>query len=76
MRNLKRVVLRGGALLLTLAVILPTLFSGRVRAAASERVLKVPFPQVPGFTETDEFGNRHGIVVDYLNEIANYTGWK
>ena len=76
MKNLRQAVLRCGAFLLILAVTLLPVFSGGARAEASERVLKVPFPQVPGFTETDEFGNRHGIVVDYLNEIANYTGWK
>ncbi len=27
-------------------------------------------------SETDENGTRHGIVVDYLNEIAKYTGWQ
>lgn len=26
--------------------------------------------------ETDRDGSRHGLVVDYLNEIAKYTGWK
>ncbi|MCQ4740753.1 transporter substrate-binding domain-containing protein [Blautia hominis] len=41
-----------------------------------KRVLKVAFPEVDGFTETDTDGVRHGIVVDYLNEIAKYTGWK
>ena len=25
---------------------------------------------------TDEDGERYGLVVDYLNEIAKYTGWK
>lgn len=42
----------------------------------SERVLRVAFPEVEGLSETDENGVRHGIVVDYLNEIAKYTGWK
>ena len=41
-----------------------------------QRVLRVAFPQLEGFTETSEDGTRHGIVVDYLNEIAKYTGWK
>ncbi|MCD7906909.1 MAG: transporter substrate-binding domain-containing protein [Clostridium sp.] len=46
-------------------------------AAATEKpvVLKVPFPEVPGFTMIDEKGHRYGLVVDYLNEIAKYTGW-
>ena len=52
--------------------------SQRVKAQEpkEERVLKVAFPEVQGFTEVDEHGNRHGLVVDYLNEIAKYTGWK
>lgn len=41
-----------------------------------KQVLRVAFPQVKGITWTDENGNRSGIVVDYLNEIAKYTGWE
>ena len=26
-------------------------------------------------SETDRYGRRTGLVVDYLNEIAKYTGW-
>ena len=37
--------------------------------------LKIPFPEAEGFTMTDENGNRSGLVVDYLYEIAKYTGW-
>ncbi len=37
--------------------------------------LRVPFPEVPGFTMTDQNGRRSGLVVDYLDEIAKYTGW-
>ena len=39
-------------------------------------VLKVAFSEVEGISETDEYGNRTGLVVDYLNEIAKYTGWE
>ena len=39
-----------------------------------KRVLRVAFPQVKGMSWTDEDGSRHGLVVDYLNEIAKYTG--
>lgn len=41
-----------------------------------KRVLRVAFPEAAGFSETDEDGTRHGVVVDYLNEIAKYTGWE
>lgn len=41
-----------------------------------KRVIRVAFPHVPGMSWIDENGNHHGLVVDYLNEIAKYTGWK
>ena len=42
----------------------------------TERVLRVAFPELEGFSETDQYGQHHGLVPDYLNEIAKYTGWK
>lgn len=60
-----------------LMILLMLLFNVTVSAEKKEeRVLRVAFPQVPGISWTDEDGNRHGLVVDYLNEIAKYTGWK
>lgn len=48
-----------------------------VFAADNEkRVLRVAFPQVEGLSWTEEDGSRHGMLVDYLNEIAKYTGWE
>ncbi|MBT9775439.1 transporter substrate-binding domain-containing protein [Clostridium sp. MCC353] len=41
-----------------------------------EPVLKVAFPDLDGLCETDQYGNRKGLVVDYLNEIAKYTNWR
>ena len=78
MRAIKKGAARAGAFtlacLLLLAILLP---GGRALAAgAPALVLRVAFPATEGFTETDEYGERHGIVVDYLNEIAKYTGWK
>ena len=37
--------------------------------------LRIPFPEAEGFTMIDENGKRSGLVVDYLYEIAKYTGW-
>ncbi len=45
-------------------------------AEAGPRVLRVAFPQAEGFTVTAEDGRRSGIVVDFLDEIAKYTGWR
>nr|WP_195377029.1 ATP-binding protein [Anaerotruncus rubiinfantis] len=44
-------------------------------AAQTQKVLRVPFTEVPGFTMIDERGHRYGLIVDYLNEVAKYTGW-
>lgn len=56
----------------SIAVLVPN-----VSAAEKEpRVLRVPFPEVAGLTETAADGSRHGLVVDYLDEIAKYTGWE
>lgn len=41
-----------------------------------KRVVRVAFPQVKGLTWTNEDGSHQGMVVDYLNEIAKYTGWE
>lgn len=45
-------------------------------ADAQSRIIRVAFPQVEGLTETAEDGTHRGLVVDYLNEIAKYTGWE
>lgn len=39
------------------------------------KVLRVPVTQTVGFSEIDAYGNRYGMLVDYLNEIAKYTNW-
>lgn len=40
------------------------------------RIIRVAFPEVPGISEIDEYGNHKGLMVDYLNEIAKYTDWE
>lgn len=46
-------------------------------SAAMERsnILRVAFPQAEGFTMTALDGRHYGLTVDFLNEIAKYTGW-
>lgn len=54
-------------------------FSNIIAVTAQEpqgRVLKVAFPELKGISETDQYGIHKGLLVDYLNEIAKYTGWK
>lgn len=52
----------------------------RVFASASSetgtRTVRVAFAETPGISEYDQYGNRVGLLVDYLNEIAKYTGWE
>ena len=61
-----------------LVILLLTLYSAAVAAeqAPEGRVLKVAFPDLKGISEIDRNGNHVGLLVDYLNEIAKYTGWE
>ena len=73
-KRLNKWIGRGISMLLATPMIF-TLGTGAL-AAEEPRVLRVPFPEVPGITETAADGTRQGLVVDYLNEIAKYTGWE
>ena len=75
MNLLQRYVSRGIAIGLLVFIMLA--FNLSVLARTSEkRVLRVAFPQVDGMSWTAEDGTHHGMLVDYLNEIAKYTGWE
>ena len=66
--------LAGAFLSVLLAVYL---FSPCAAAAEPEEmVLRVAFPNAEGYTSLSENGSPVGVVVDYLNEISKYTGWK
>lgn len=67
----------GHGIAISLLVFITLAFNLSALARTSEkRVLRVAFPQVVGMSWTAEDGTRHGILVDYLNEIAKYTGWE
>lgn len=75
MNLLQRYVSHGIAIGLLVFIMLA--FNLSVLAQTSEkRVLRVAFPQVDGMSWTVEDGTHHGMLVDYLNEIAKYTGWE
>lgn len=75
MNLLQRYVSHGIAIGLLVFIMLA--FNLSVLARTSEkRVLRVAFPQVDGMSWTAEDGTHHGMLVDYLNEIAKYTGWE
>lgn len=65
---------RGAVALILLLLILKFFVPGT--AAENQKVLRVAFPQSDGFCMTAPDGQRYGLIVDYLNEIAKYTGWK
>lgn len=46
------------------------------KETSKARVIKVGFPEVDNFSETDKNGNHSGLIMEYLNEIAKYTDWK
>ena len=56
--------------------ILLFVFSNNIVVQAKEQTVKVAFPIQKGLTERTEDGRYIGYTVDYLNEIAKYTGWK
>lgn len=67
---------RWATLFLSMLLFLLLCISPSAEDSSSPRVLRVAFPEVKGLTETAEDGTRHGLVVDYLNEISKYTGWE
>lgn len=59
-----------------LGLLLVLTLCGTAHAVEKNRVVRVAFPQVKGLSQTAPDGTRYGLVVDYLNEIAKYTGWE
>ncbi len=52
------------------------LFLGSIAPAfAADRTLRVGFPLQPGLTEVDANNHYNGYSYEYLQEIAQYTGW-
>lgn len=69
---------------ITLSAFASSLFSGTENkggeavpslSGTSTRTVRVAAPKLPGIVDVDENGNRSGMMYDYLNEIAKYTGW-
>lgn len=61
---------------LILAVVLTAAVVQAPAAAEKGRTLRVAFPIVEGLTMMTDDGQPYGLVVDFLNEIAKYTGWQ
>lgn len=65
------------ALLFIMSTAIPARAEERQEGQQEEhKVMRVAFPQAYGYTMTSPDGKRSGLVVDVLNEIAKYTGWK
>lgn len=79
-RTVCAVALVGAIIILTAFACMPV---GFTHASANEsdslamktRTLRVAYPNVDGISGFNDKGERSGMVVDYLNEISNYTGW-
>ena len=51
--------------------------TGTASAQVEEpRPIRVAFSQMEGLSETDQYGRHKGLIVDYLDQIAKYTGWE
>lgn len=60
-----------------LAIAAPAFFSRAEEKDAEEpKKLRVVFQQLEGYSTTAPDGTRQGLIVDFLNEIAKYTGWQ
>lgn len=57
-------------------LIITLVFPCAAAEANGQKVLRVAFPEAEGYTETAPDGSHYGLVVDFLNEIAKYTGWE
>ncbi len=54
----------------------PAAAEGAAPQTSAPRVLRVAFPLQKGLSERDEDGNPFGYSYEYLQEIAQYTGWE
>ncbi len=63
------------SVLAVLTCILVLFMGGKAEVAANERIVKVGYMDMGGFLEEME-GEYTGYAVEYLEEIAKYTGWE
>lgn len=62
------------ALFLLFSCVLPA-FAASGADAVTTKTIRVAYPLQAGLTEIDENGNYIGFTYEYLQEIAQYTGW-
>lgn len=63
-------------LLLAAALIMIAALPFSCEAQENQKVLRVAFPEVPGYSMTSPDGRHSGLIVDILREISKYTGWQ
>lgn len=54
----------------------PSAKAAETAATQTKQVVRVAFPNSPGFSEKHDDETRSGIVYEWLVEIAKYTGWE
>ena len=69
-------VRRRTAALLAMLLAAMLLMPAAAADAPEKNALRVAFSDAPGYITLSENGRPVGVVVDYLNEIAKYTGWE
>ena len=68
--KIKRLTIICAAVVFMILQVLPGI------AEETNQVIRVAYPKAKGYTMVDSDGRHYGIVVDFLNEIAKYTGWE
>lgn len=67
--------LKALALLLAFTLCFMGGFPPAYGAEAEKRIIRVAYPVQDGLTGYDNYGNRCGYTYEYLEEVAQYTGW-
>ncbi len=75
-QQIHRGIHRFAAAFLSVLLAVSLFFPCAAAAEPEETVLRVAFPNAEGYTSLSADGSPVGVVVDYLNEISKYTGWK
>lgn len=63
-------------IILLLGILMLCTSTSTAERKKSTRMIRVGLIEAKGLSETAADGSWHGLVIDYLNEIAKYTGWK
>ena len=72
--RLKKIICMAFVCLLCTSICTPVYAASQSRSAA--RTIRVAFPRQEGFVEISTDGNYSGYTFEYLEKVAEYTGWE